>query len=34
VRHLTLPPATVLPATAPEAFGDRGCRGGGDGAGR
>jgi len=29
VRHLTLPPATVLPATSPAAFGDRGCRGGG-----
>lgn len=28
VRHLTLPPATVLPATSPEAFAERGCRGG------
>jgi hypothetical protein len=27
VRHLTLPPATVLPATSPQAFGERGCRG-------
>lgn len=33
VRHLTLPPATVLPATSPEAFGERGCRGAGSGFG-
>jgi O-antigen ligase len=27
VRHLTLPPATVLPRTSAQAFGERGCRG-------
>jgi hypothetical protein len=29
VRHLTLPPATVLPATSRVLFGDEGCRDGG-----